>query len=432
MTNTMDSILDMMGREINDEERRKLAASIEIVPDSQMMYTDKGPVDIILNSSGAIRRLNSGQLYEVDLNFASEWIREEVVKAPTMEEKENLIFTFLSIVNEDQYEFFYNMYSSYDKLYTVNGHTLRLYDQLSKEAFIKDIENNGFYLVKPPDSNIRYETMKKIYDTFPFIKPLPMYIDIFGTKKRRILKDGVVGEKYIMVLKHNNNKNFSARSTFRVNRANQPAKDTTKRNNRSSYSHNPIRIGESYNLMSSISGALLAEYNIFMRSSTMGRKSLKRILETEGNPLAIKRLKVQDNYINANADIANAKLKGIGLRLKFFKEGECEEDAGVLIDTIMPLHIKGYTIYDSPLNKPIYNQLFKAFDKYLSTTTIVQTYDGEREDIAWKYVFALPEIQKLNVPEEIREMVSKSSRHQEIDISKTVDLLTETNDNIED
>ena len=57
VTNTMDSILDMLGRDINEEERRKLASEIQIIPDSKMPYTDDFPVDIILNSSGAIRRL---------------------------------------------------------------------------------------------------------------------------------------------------------------------------------------------------------------------------------------------------------------------------------------------------------------------------------------------------------------------------------------
>ena len=37
VTDTMDSILDMLGREINDEERKKLASQIEIVHDSEQV-----------------------------------------------------------------------------------------------------------------------------------------------------------------------------------------------------------------------------------------------------------------------------------------------------------------------------------------------------------------------------------------------------------
>jgi len=413
VTNTMDSILDALGSDFDEEERAKLAENIAIVPDDQMPYTDDFPVDILLNASGAIRRLNAGQIYEVDLNFIAEQIRKKICTLETIEEKENMIFDFLSMVNRDQYEFFYNMYKGYDKYITINHRTVRLFDDKSKLKFIKDIEEHGFYLIKPPDANIRYETVKALYEHFDFIKPLPLYIDIFGTKKRRIIKDGIVADKYMMILKHNNNKNFSARSTFRVNRANLPAKDTTKRNNRAPYSKNPIRIGEAYNLMSSISGALLAEYNIFMRSSTLGRKSLQRILETEGNPLEIKRLKIQDNYVNANADIFNAKLKAIGLKVEFIKEDE--EEPTMIEDAIMPLYFGKYVIYDSPLNKPMYNTLFKEFNKYMSSVDVVETYIGEKEDLAWKHVFDLPHIKELDIPDNVKDIVVTATKPIETD-----------------
>lgn len=423
VTNTMDSILDVLGRELDEEERAKLAENIVIVPDEQMIYTDDFPVDIVLNASGAIRRLNSGQIYEVDLNFISEAIRKKVCSLETIEEKENLIFEFLSMVNRDQYEFFYNMYKGYDQYITINHKTIRLFDDKSKLKFIKDIEENGFYLIKPPDSNIRYETVKALYEHFDFIKPLPLYIDIFGTKKRRIIKDGIVADKYMMILKHNNNKNFSARSTFRVNRANLPAKDTTKRNNRAAYSKNPIRIGEAYNLMASMSGRLLAEFNIFMRSSTLGRKSLQSILETDGNPLEIKRLKVKDNFVNANADIFNAKLKSIGLAVELLRGDE--EEPTMIEDVVMPLYFGKYVIYDTPLNKPMYNTLFREFDKYISSIDVMESYEGEKEDIAWKHVFSLPHIQKLEIPEILKEIVIKSTKSETNTTESTTDIAVE-------
>lgn len=412
--NTMDSILDMLGREINDEEREKLAGEIVIVPDDQMMYTDKFPVDIILNSSGAIRRLNPGQILEVDLNFAAEEIREKITTLETMEEKENMIFDFLRLINEAECDFFYEMYRGFDTEYVIDGKHVVLSDQKAKEAFIRDIEEHGFYIRKEHDSGIRYETICKIYEHFDFIKPLPVYIDIFGTKKRRIIKDAVVGDKYMMILKHNNNKNFSARSTFRVNRANLPVKDTTKRDNRSQYSRSPVRIGEAYNMMSSISGALLAEYNIYMRSSTLGRKSLKRLLETDGNPLEIKRLKMKDNYINTNADIFNAKFKGIGLRLKFTKDGEQEPD--MIEDVIMPLQIGKFIIYDSPLRKQMYNHIFALFLSRMEKITVMESYHGQKEDLVWDEVFGLDEVAKYELSDEVKDMIRLASKNEGVDV----------------
>lgn len=399
-----DSLLDMLGREINEEERMQLATNIEFVPDDEMPYTDEFPIDIIANASGAVRRLNTDQIYEIDLTFAARHVQKAVIAAETMEEKENLIFTFLSIINEDQCEFFYNMYKSFDSYVKLDEFNIAFIDNVQKEAFIKDVEEHGFYLIKPPHAAIRYETMKKVYDTFPFIKPYPLYIDIFGTKRRRIIKDGVVGDKYMMVLKHNSNKNFSARSTYRVNRANLPSKDTSKRENRSAYSHNPIRIGEAYNLMSSISGRLLAEFNMFMRSSVMGRNELGKILEAEDNPLAIKRLKIKDNFINANADIFAAKAKTLGFYLEFVRDYDRNQD--IIEDVIMPLHIHGYTIYDSPLRRPIYNKLFEVYEDFLSTFSVIESYRGEKNDLAWQYVFAQPEIKELDISDEMKEMLT--------------------------
>ena len=414
---TMDSILDMLDRPINDEEREKLAAQIQIVPDAEMPYTDDFPVDILLNASGAIRRLNPGQIDEVDINFQAEEIRKKVCELPTMEEKENLIFEFLGMLNKSECNFFYEMYKSFDKKFEVNGHTIVLSDEEEKLRFIENVEKYGFYIRKEHDSPIRYEAIKAIYERFDFIKPLPLYIDIFGTKKRRIIKDGIVADKYIMILKHNSNKNFSARSTFRVNRANLPVKDTTKRDNRSQYSKSPVRIGEAYNLMSSISGRLLAEWNIFMRSSTLGRKSLQRILEADGNPLVINRLKLKDNYTNANADIFNAKLKGIGLKLRFVKEGE-EDNPSIIEDVVMPLQIGKYMIYDSPLRKPLYNTLFLKFNQLMESVTVVETYPGEKEDYCWNVVFQDEDVKKLKVPKEIQEMLYDATKNKSVSIEQ--------------
>lgn len=168
--------------------------------------------------------------------------------------------------------------------------------------------------------------------------------------------------------------------------------------------------------MSSISGALLAEYNIFMRSSTLGRKSLKRILETDGNPLEIKRLKVKDNYINANADIFAAKLKGIGLKVDFVREDE--DEPTMLEDVVMPLQIGKYTIYDTPLNKPMYNKLFSKFLKMMESVSVMETYNGEKSDYVWDQIFNEPDIVELNIPDETKEIILAATRNKGVDIEE--------------
>lgn len=53
----VESLVDLAAKEdATEEERNKLARSITIVDDDRMPYTDYGPVDILLNQSGSIRR----------------------------------------------------------------------------------------------------------------------------------------------------------------------------------------------------------------------------------------------------------------------------------------------------------------------------------------------------------------------------------------
>lgn len=394
--------------EYTEEELEKVASKITIVDDGKMPYTDKFPIDILANMSGSTRRLNPGQLYETELTFIGNEIVDHMKTLPTLEEKAAIAFKFISMVNESEYKFFYEMYESYDKIVNINGHDVRLLNRTEQEMFIKDIEEHGFYIVKPPQSNIRYEKIKELYEEFDFIKPLPIYIDIFGTTHRRVILDGVIGDKYILILKQNSNKNFSARSTFRVNRSNLPTKDTTKRNNRFSYSRSPIKLSEIYNLLSSISGRTLAEHNIFTRSSMLGRKSLDRILAAPGNPLNIKKLKVKQTFTNTNAEILNAKLKAIGIRLVFSRDKDNIPD--VFEDVITPMSIAGFTVYDSPLRNKLYIYLFEERRKFLSDFYIVESYPGEKEDIAWQHVFDLPKVKEYNLDEETKKMLIATTK----------------------
>ena len=75
----------------------------------------------------------------------------------------------------------------------------------------------------------------------------------------------------------------------------------------------------------------------------------------------------------------------------------------------MPIYINGYCIYDTPLNKPMYNKLFLAFNKYLREHSVIESYKGQKEEVAWKYVFDLQEIKELNISEEVKSMLLKST-----------------------
>lgn len=386
--------------DLSPDEIAKYTSNIQIVDDARMPYAEDRPIDLLLNSSGAIRRLNPGQLCEVETNFIGEELRKKICKAESMKEKEDMIFKFLDIISKDEATFFRKMYDSFDSELLVNRHKFNFMGEESKKAFIEDIETNGFYIVRPPQKPILYKDVMALYEAFPDIKPIPLYIDLFGIKHRKIIKEGVCGTQYVIILKQNSNKNFSARSTFRVNRSNLPAKDVTKKTNRSSYARTPVRLSEIYNLFSSISGRTLAEYNIFMRSSPLGSKSLDRILSADGNPLKIKKLKVRDNYTNSNADILNARFKGIGIAIEFSTADD--EEKRYPPDTIVPMEFNGYTIYDKWSKHKMYEDIFNTFNKLMRSTIMIETYHGEKAKCAWEYILNSKDL-KEKYPEDFNE-----------------------------
>lgn len=397
----VDEVLQMQGKEINDENRVEVAKRIEFVEDCRMPYLEDGTyIDIILNAPGSIRRLNTGQLDELDINFISESVRREVCRLNTLEEKRDLIYKFLNILVSEEFEFFHPLIEGNitKEIVHSNGFTVALTDSSYLAAFIKNIEETGFYIVKAPESDMRYDVIKRLYDTFDFIKPLPMYIDLFGIKRKRIMKDGIVAEKYMYLLKHTTQKNFSSRSTGRVNKKNLPEKSSDKRDNRSVFSHNPIRISELYSLFISISATTLAEHNIFMRSSPVGRKSLKKII-TASDPMKINKLKVKDNYTNINAEILNAYMKGIGYRINFITGDKLKKE--VPINLLMQYRVDGKTIVDTPLNKELYQALFKIYKKISSKIRFVERYRGHKVVTIWSLIRDLDDVKRLNIPDAI-------------------------------
>jgi len=393
------------------DDRRLLRSKITIVDDERMPYYiqdgERIYADVLTNSSGAIRRLNPGQLVEVEINFLADQVQFMMKKARTLAEKEDLFFRFMSCVSQDECTFFRDMYDNYEQTKIVDGVQVRLMSPERRAAFIEDVEKHGFYIVRPPHKPLLFDDVIRVYDEFPEIKPKDIYVDIFGMKQRKTMRPGVIGYMYMIVLKQNSNKNFSARSTFRVNRSNLPAKDIAKKTNRSSYARTPVRLSEIYNILASISGTDLAEYNVFLRSSALGRKSLDRILSATGNPLKIRKLKVQDNFTNANADILAAKLKTLGLRLVFSPN----PDGAVEIyddTTTIPLHFGDYIIHDHPHTRKMYRILFDAFREEMGKYLMIESYRGEKVDRCWDAVFDREDIKQQEFSAELTEELKES------------------------
>ena len=150
-----DSIVDLVDDgTLSEEDRRILKSNITIVDDERMPYYIRDGkrvyADVQLNASGSVRRLNPGQLVEVEANFIAEQVQYKIRNAKMLWEKEAILFKFLDCVNIDQGTFFKNVYNSYDATKVIDGVTIRFMSPAYKEAFIRDVEENGFYIVTPP------------------------------------------------------------------------------------------------------------------------------------------------------------------------------------------------------------------------------------------------------------------------------------------
>lgn len=402
---TMDSILDLAGSSnMSPEDREKLASHVSIVDDCEMPYLEDGTkVEILLNSSGAIRRLNSGQLFEVEINFVAENIQKKLRTMKDPDEKCELIFKFLDLLNKDQSAFYLSIYHQFDRWEEFDQYKIHLLDEEGRDAFFKDIEDNGFYIVKRPDAPIRYKVMSEIYDAFPWIKPYEAYIDRFGIKHRKIIHPIICGSKYMLVLKQTSNKNFSARSTGRIDKKGLPAKSSDKKQNLAPYSRTPIRIGESHNLNAAMTGSTLAEFNIFTKSSPVGRKELKRILEASGDPFKVEEFEIKDDYTNQNAVILNAYLKSMGIALEFDIDGYGEE---IYADVPTEMEIDGYLVYDLLSKRDSYKKLFAKFREYMESHEVIEVASGQKEKMAWDWVFSQKDIDQVDLSQFDKEFLN--------------------------
>lgn len=401
--------------------------NVSIIDDEAFPFTDDGPVDILYDVSAAVRRLIMDSTHEIEINFISDQIWKKLKSLPTSQEKEDLIFDFLEQMNKHHCDFFWKMYQDFDRTVKLDGYKVRLLAKGEKERFIQNVVDHGFYLTKPPEMVFRYDEIKALYARYDWIKPIPMYVNRFG-QKIRMMRDGVVGDMYIMILKQDTNKNFSARSTFRVNRAGLPAKDVAKKTGRSSHAKTPVKISEIYNILSSVSGRDIAEYNLYMRTSTIGRKAMKKILESDGDPLNLVKLKVDPSYINTNAEIFNAKLFCIGIMIDFLTQEDIDEQYSIDCDFVRDLHIYGYTIYDLPSKRPMYRRLLELRMHELQETAYIEGYPGQKEDIIWDKIFEMDEVKEFNIDEDTKNMLKTMTKGEQTHIELDSEAENEEDD----
>ncbi len=306
----MQPLLMEAGDKLSDRYGGKGVVS-QILPDDMMPILDNGErVEIIKNQSTCINRENIGQLHEQSLTFIGMRLMDFFQMAKLdYTEKFKLWYEFVSMVDKDQADMIYNMIDQYDE------------DDC--KLFIDSIfEDGGIILSTPPFTTpINIDTIQQIYDHFPFIKPYRVMMPMedsngnlrFVPSRRRL----VVGKIYNYRLKQYAEEKFSVTSLSATNLKNLNTRSKANKIYETKFTKTPIMFGfmESGDL--SHLGMQYVVMNLMLYSSSpQARRLFEELLI--GNPYDIN-IQLDYDSKNRNAEIINALLKTMGLRLVFSK-----------------------------------------------------------------------------------------------------------------
>jgi DNA-directed RNA polymerase subunit beta len=212
----------------------------KILPDEEMPYLETGErIDVILNTLAPINRLISFSLYEPSLNFISNRMREKFNNISSLKEKEDILFKYIGILNDEQNEKLKDYYKKLSK------------DK--KELFFQDIIDNGIFIhIKPFwEKEVIFDKINKIYKEFDWIKPYDVYVKRFG-REIKMMKQLIVGDMYMIKLKQTSKKGFSVRATGSLSKKGLPEKSNKAKVHQELYSRTPIKIGDQENINSTI------------------------------------------------------------------------------------------------------------------------------------------------------------------------------------
>ncbi len=299
----------------------------QIREDEDMPYTHDGRrVDLLLNLLAIINRTTAMPLFEMFINGCSYQVRQKMKEMASLEEKENTLFTFVRVMNEDQAD---KMYKNYLKM-----------KKPQREAYVQDAIDNGIYIHQTPmweKMPIFYRCMN-LKKEFPFIKRDDLYVKKWG-REYKCLTKYFIGEMYCMKLKQSDRRGFSARSTGAVDSKGLPTRSFKAKSHQERISSSCIRFGEFESLNFSI-GILPEDIAIFhgmYRTSIKGRRDLVSMMFGEDGVKSI-----DASYTSRVSEIFNVILKSLGIGLNFVDE---EEEVLVLDDNTLKEHHLNDEVY---------------------------------------------------------------------------------------
>lgn len=237
----------IIGRKIAGRHGNKTVAS-SIWPDEDMPFTstevkvdeygvshpvgETRPVDIITNPLAIINRTIAASLYENSITFITDKIREKLSTLSDLDSKEELFFDMLEIFNKKQCK---NIKKEYRKL-----------NDKKKEKFFTSCIEDGIFIQKQPfdekEENIR-DSCVELYDKYPdILEPYHLFIPKRNWGRDIHIGQYHIGYQYMLKLKQDGEKGFSARSAGSISDESLPEKSNENKIAKLWHSQTPMNI----------------------------------------------------------------------------------------------------------------------------------------------------------------------------------------------
>ena len=283
----------------------------EVRPDNMMPRLKNGVcVEVIKNQSTCMNRENVGQLHEQSLNYISMMLIDYFkLHTTTYSEMCQMLYKFMSFLDINLAREFMSAIDFYDE------EQCRMY----MESIFED--DSIVLSLQPFTTTVNIDTIREIYKEFSWIGQ--QYIDMpiedsngnirFVDSRRKL----IVGKIYNYRLKQYAEEKFSVTSLSATNLKGLNTRSKANKMYETKYTKTPIQFGpmESGDLahlgMQYVS-AILMQYS----SSPQARRNFENLLI--GDPYSID-IKLDKDSRNRNAEIINALMKTMGLRLVFEK-----------------------------------------------------------------------------------------------------------------
>lgn len=211
----------------------------EIRDDVDMPYTKDGRrIDLLINLLAIVNRTTAFAIYELFITGSAYQVRQKMKEA-TFKKREKMLFDFIKIFNEVQYN---KMYSDY-----------KLLSKSEKEDYLQDAIDTGIFIHQLPlwETKPIFYRCLDLLKTFDFIDYNDLYIRKWG-REIKVLTKYFVGDMYILKLKQSDRRGFSARSTGALDNKSLPTRSFKSRHHLEKISSSCIRFSFTEPLYSNI------------------------------------------------------------------------------------------------------------------------------------------------------------------------------------